>query len=57
LESELQKVTSEHAEMMKGYSKQDLRAIARHSLSLTERARATGKWTLAEIESEELTRG
>jgi hypothetical protein len=43
----------EHAEMMKGYSKQDLRAIARHSLSLNERARATGKWTLAEIESEE----
>jgi hypothetical protein len=43
----------EHADTMKGYSQADLRAIARHSLSMIERARASGKWTLAEIESEE----
>lgn len=43
----------EHAETMKDYSSADLRAILRHSLSVIERARAAGKWTLSEIESEE----
>jgi hypothetical protein len=43
----------EHAEAMKGYSQSDLRAIARHGMRITERARAAGKWTLAEIQSEE----
>jgi hypothetical protein len=42
-----------HCETMKDYSKSDIRAILRHSLSVIERARRSGKWTLAEIESEE----
>jgi hypothetical protein len=43
----------EHDEEMKGYSNSDLRMIARHTLRMTERARAAGKWTLAEIETAE----
>jgi hypothetical protein len=46
-----------HRETMKDYSRSDLRAILRHSLSVLERARASGKWTLAEIESEEGKKG
>jgi hypothetical protein len=38
---------------MRDYSESDLRAILRHSLRLIERARATGKWTIAEIEAAE----
>jgi hypothetical protein len=47
----------EHAEAMKDYSESDLRVILRHSLRLIERARATGKWTLAEIEDVESKTG
>lgn len=43
----------EHAEAMKDYSESDLRVILRHSLRQIERARATGKWTIAEIEAAE----
>jgi hypothetical protein len=43
----------EHAEAMKDYSESDLRVILRHSLRQIERARSTGKWTVAEIENEE----
>jgi hypothetical protein len=42
----------EHAGMMKNYSQSDLRAILRHSLSVIERARAAGKWTLNEAGGE-----
>jgi hypothetical protein len=49
------KEAREHAEAMKDYSESDLRVILRHSLRLIERARATGRWTLAEIEATEGT--